>query len=98
MKNPYTILGISQDATNQEITRAVAVAMRNRIFSTHEIAKARKLLSTPASRLAADFTFPIFPKQKDIALIKPTIKSTGLTIDKLNKDKYDSLIINNNDK
>lgn len=91
MKNPYTILGVSQDATNPEIIRAVAVAMRNRVFSTHEIAEARKLLSTPASRLAADFTFPIFPKRKNIAQIEPTLKSTGHSIDKLNLNKYDSL-------
>ena len=89
MKNPYTILGVSQDATNQEIMRAVAVAMRNRIYSTREIAEARAILSKPASRLAADFTFPIFPK--NITPIEPTLKSTGLTVDKLNIDKYDSL-------
>lgn len=91
MKNPYTILGVSQDATSQEIIRAVAIAMRNRIYSTREIAEARAILSKPASRLVADFTFPIFPKRKIIAQIEPTLKSTGLTIDKLNPNKYDSL-------
>ena len=91
MKNPYTILGVSQDATNQEIIRAVAVAMRSRIYSTREIAEARAILSKPASRLAADLTFPIFPKRKNIVPIEPTLKSTGLTIEKLNTDKYDSL-------
>ena len=49
MKNPYTILGVSQDATNQEIIRAVAVAMRDRIYSTREIAEARAILSKPVS-------------------------------------------------
>lgn len=91
MKNPYTILGISQDATNQEIIRAVAIAMRNRIYSTREIAEARAILSKPASRLAADFTFPIFPKRKNVAPIEATLKSTGLTLDKLDPNKYDSL-------
>lgn len=91
MKNPYTILGVSQDATNQEIVRAVAAAMRNHVYSTREIAEARAILSKPASRLAADFTFPIFPKRKKIAQIEPELKSTGLTIDELNVDKYDSL-------
>lgn len=91
MKNPYTILGVSQDATNQEIIRAVAVAMRNRIYSTREIAEARAILSKPSSRLAADFTFPVFPKRKNIAPVEPTLKSTGLTIDKLDPNKYDSL-------
>lgn len=91
MKNPYTILGVSQDATSQEIIRAVAVAMRNRIYSTREIAEARATLSKPAARLAADFTFPIFTKRKRVGLIEPTLKVTGITIDKLNPDKYDSL-------
>lgn len=91
MKNPYTILGVSQDATNQEIIRAVAVAMRNRIYSTREIAEARAILSKPSSRLAADFTFPVFPKRKNIAPVEPTLKSTGLTLDKLDPNKYDSL-------
>lgn len=40
MKNPYTILGVSQDATNQDIIRAVAMAMRKREYSIREIAEA----------------------------------------------------------
>lgn len=91
MKSPYTILGLAQDATNQEIIRAVATAMRNHTYSTREIAEARAILSKPASRLAADFTFPIFPERKNIATIEPSVKSTGFTLDKLNTDKYDSL-------
>lgn len=43
MKNPYTILGVSQDATNQDIIRAVAMAMRKREYSTREIAEARTI-------------------------------------------------------
>ena len=65
MKNPYTILGVSQDATNQDIIRAVAMAMRKREYSTREIAEARTILSKPATRLAADFTLPIFPARKN---------------------------------
>lgn len=91
MKNPYTILGISQDATNQEILHATASAMRNRIYSTREIAEARTILSKPASRLAVDFTFPIFPERKNIVPIEPKLKSTGLTLNQLDTDKYNSL-------
>lgn len=91
MHNPYSILGVSQDASNQEIIRAVAIAMRKREYSTREIAEARAILSKPASRLAADFTFPIFPKKKNISLIEPVIRATGITVDNLNPDKYDSL-------
>lgn len=91
MHNPYSILGVSQDATNQEIIRAVAIAMRKREYSTRDIAEARAILSKPASRLAADFTFPIFPKKKNISLIEPVIRATGITVENLNPDKYDSL-------
>lgn len=91
MHNPYSILGVSQDASNQEIIRAVAIAMRKKEYSTREIAEARAILSKPASRLAADFTFPIFPKKKNISLIEPVIRATGITVDNLNPDKYDSL-------
>lgn len=91
MHNPYTILGISQDASNQEIIRAVAIAMRKKEYTTREIAEARAILSKPASRLAADFTFPIFPKKKNISFIEPVIRATGITVDNLNPDKYDSL-------
>ena len=91
MHNPYSILGVSQDASNQEIIRAVAIAMRKKEYTTREIAEARAILSKPASRLAADFTFPIFPKKKNISLIEPVIRATGITVDNLNPDKYDSL-------
>ena len=91
MKNPYTVLGISQDATNQEIILSVAKAMKSRVYSTREVAEARATLSKPASRLAADFTFPIFPQKEKINLIEPTLRATGITLDSLNPDKYDSL-------
>lgn len=91
MHNPYSILGVSQDASNQEIIRAVAIAMRKKEYTTREIAEARAILSKPASRLAADFTFPIFPKKKNISLIEPVIRANGITVDNLNPDKYDSL-------
>lgn len=91
MHNPYSILGVSQDASNQEIIRAVAIAMRKKEYSTREIAEARAILSKPASRLAADFTFPIFPKKKIISLIEPVKRASGITVANLNPDKYDSL-------
>ena len=91
MRNPYTVLGISQNATNQEIIVSVAKAMKNRIFSTREVAEARAILAKPSSRLAADFTFPIFPQREKISLIVPTLKSTGISIDSINPNKYDSL-------
>lgn len=91
MKNPYQVLDINQDATNQEIIKAQISAMRKQQYSTREIAEARVLLSKPANRLAADFTFPIFPPQKEIEEIKASVKSTGLTVDTVDANKYNSL-------
>ena len=91
MNNPYIILGVPQDASNQEIIRAVAAAMRERKFSTREIAEARAVLSKPATRLAADFMFPVFQHSSPIGEIVPKVKPSGLTVDKLNPDKYNSL-------
>lgn len=91
MKNPYKVLNISQDASSQEIIRAQALAMRARNFSPREIAEARSILSKPASRLAADFTFPIFPKVEDVKLIVATVSSKNFTVDMCNPNKYDSL-------
>ena len=91
MNNPYTVLNIAQGASNKEILQAVAHAMRLRKYSTREIAEAQRVLMKPASRLAADFTFPIFPKRNNIDKIQPTVTASGLTVDQLDPDKYDSL-------
>ncbi len=90
MNNPYAVLGVPQDTSNLEIIKAVAVAMRSRQYSNREIAEARAILSKPASRLAADFTFPIFPLM-EIKPIKSTVKTSGLTVDQLDPNKYNSL-------
>ena len=91
MKNPYQVLGIPQDATNSEIIRAQAFAMKSRKYSAREIAEARVILSKPATRLAADVTFPIFPDLKEIKQLKATTKPSSLNVEQLNIDKYDSL-------
>ena len=92
MKNPYTILGVSQDATNQDIIRAVAMAMRKREdSSTREIGRSANNFVKASTRLAADFTLPIFPARKKITPIEPTVQVSGLTVEKLNPNKYDSL-------
>lgn len=91
MKNPYQVLGISQDATNQEIIRSQATAMKSRKYSAREIAEARVTLSKPATRLAADVTFPIFPDLGEIKPLKATTKPSSLNVEQLNADKYDSL-------
>ena len=91
MKNPYQVLGVPQNATNQEIIRAQAFALKSRKYSAREIAEARAILSKPASRLAADVTFPIFPNLGEIKKLKVTTKPSTLSVEQLNKNKYDSL-------
>lgn len=91
MKNPYQVLGIAQDATNNEIIRAQAFAMKSHRYTAREIAEARVTLSKPATRLAADVTFPIFPDFGEIKPLKATTTPSTLNVEQLNADKYDSL-------
>ncbi|MCD8206427.1 MAG: hypothetical protein LUD72_00665 [Bacteroidales bacterium] len=91
MKNPYLVLNVNQDATSAEIIRGQALAMRDRKFTPHEIAEARAVMAKPATRLAADFTFPIFPPKGNFKEIRPAVKSSGIQIDSINPDKYSSL-------
>ncbi len=91
MKNPYLVLEINQDATNQEIIRAQAMAMRSKRYTPREIAEARAILAKPASRLAADFTFPVFTSKKNFDEIQASVKSKGIDINSINPDKYNSL-------
>ena len=91
MKNPYQVLNVSQDANSSEIMRAMALAMRTRQYTPREIAEARAILSKPATRLAADFTFPIFPKVSVIKELESIEQPTDLVVGMLNQEKYNSL-------
>ena len=90
MKNPYKILNLRQDATTAEIARSQIAALRQRIYSSKEITEAQATLRKPASRLAADFTFPIFDN-REFHTLESSIKSNAATIDTINPNKYDSL-------
>lgn len=91
MKNPYQVLNIAQDANSADLVKAQALAMRSKVYSIREIAEARAVLSKPATRLAADFTFPVFTEIKKIQEIKSIAQSTGLVVDMLDENKYNSL-------
>ena len=90
MKNPYKILNLKQDATNSEIVRAMAPAIRARKFTQREITEAQTMLRKPATRLAADFTFPILDRGK-ITPMTSSIKSKEISLDAIDENKYDSL-------
>lgn len=90
MKNPYKVLNLKQDATNADIVRAMAPAIRMRKYSQREITDAQTTLRKPATRLAADFTFPIFDRG-ELTPITSSIKSKEINADIIDENKYDSL-------
>ena len=91
MKNPYSILEVPQNANNSQILRGMTMAMRKRQFPNTEIAQAKAQLSKPASRLAADFTFPIFDPFDDMAPLQASVSPEIIDIKTIDADKYNSL-------
>ena len=91
MKNPYAILDVPQDANNTQILKAMQIAMRKRQYSNGDIAQARSQLSKPTSRLAADFTFPIFEPYNGLEPMKAIINPDIIDINTINDNAYNSL-------
>lgn len=91
MKNPYAILGVSQDADKAEIKKAQMFAMKKKEFPLQEIAVAEKQLLDPAKRLAADFMFPAKIKAKRIQPIQSTLTYKEINTDSLNENAFNSL-------
>ena len=59
--NPYDVLEISPEASNQEITLAFTMAMKRRKYSLNVIAIARKSLINRQERIIADYLRPHIP-------------------------------------
>ena len=91
MKNPYEILNVPQDANNGAILKAQMTAMREKKYTNSEIAAARAQLSKPATRLAADFTFPVFDDVGELDDLKSTVRPSNIDIYAINEDAYNSL-------
>lgn len=91
MKNPYIILDVSQDANNSQILKAMTMAMRKREYPNTEIAQAKAQLSKPATRLAADFTFPIFEPFDDMTPLVATLQAEIIDINSIDPEIYNSL-------
>lgn len=91
MKNPYNILEVPQNANNAQILKAMTIAMRKRQFPNTEIAQARNQLIKPASRLAADFTFPIFDPFDDLIPLQAKVNPETIDINSIDENKYNSL-------
>ena len=91
MKNPYFILDVPQDANNAQILRAMTMAMRKRDYPNTEIAQARAQLSKPVTRLAADFTFPIFEPFDDMKPLVATLQPEIIDINSIDSEIHNSL-------
>lgn len=90
MKNAYKILGVAQDANSVDIVKGQIKALKESIYSASEIALAKKQLSTPALRFAADFMHPILEKP-NVPHIISIVKHTGFDLDSINEDAFNSL-------
>lgn len=90
MNNPYTVLGINQNATKVEIVKAQVKALRLKKYDAREVAVAQKELHSPARRLAVDFTYPILDGIDNFEPITTPTKSRDIDINKLNPGKYNS--------
>lgn len=55
--NPFLVLAVRPEATQQEILLAVVQALRKRKYSAKEIADAQKELMDPHLRKAAEFIY-----------------------------------------
>ena len=91
MKNPYTILGVNQNADKAEIMKAQMLAMKKKEFPLQEIAIAAKQLLDPAKRLAADFMFPAKIRVKRIQPIQSTLTHQEINVNDLNENAFNSL-------
>lgn len=91
MKNPYEILEVSQDASTAQILKAMTMALRKRQYSNTEIAQANAQLRKPATRLAADFTFPIFESYENMEPLIAALQPEIIDINSINADAYNSL-------
>lgn len=91
MKNPYEILEVPQDANNGQILKAMSIALRERKYPNTDIAQARAQLSKPATRLAADFTFPRFEHFDDMKPLVATLLPEIIDIDTIDANAHNSL-------
>jgi len=55
--NPYKILQIARDASQQEIVQAVALALQRKDYSVRQVAEAQKTLMDPRARKVAEFIY-----------------------------------------
>ena len=90
MKNPYEVLGISQDLPMNKIAPAMAIAMAKKKGTPQEIQIAKQQLSSPERRLAADFTFLSGSDSESVNCILLLDVDETLDVKNYDVNKYDS--------
>ena len=89
--NPFKVLNIDPDSSKPEIIRAVALGMRERKYSAHELARAQKMLLDPVSAAVQTFLHCIdlgpFKAQLDIKDPDPVDRVQMLKFNRL--DTFD---------
>jgi hypothetical protein len=103
--NAYDVLGVSQTASNAEITKSFALAMKRREYPPEAIAKARKSLMNPEERIIADYLRPVLPridrfKRQDFTALSEPVPSVDWLpeFDRLEDAIADSSIVSEIDK
>lgn len=95
MKNPYEVLNVNQNATKQEIAKALQVAvkenMKSKKYTPQELMLAQKQLLDPSKRLAADFIFPAKFQVKRPAKIEVDVTLQNIVLNSINENEFDSL-------
>ncbi|MBW2145426.1 MAG: hypothetical protein JRG73_18875 [Deltaproteobacteria bacterium] len=77
--NPYKILNIDHYASKREIIQAAAQALRERKFSSREVAVAQKELLDPITKAAHAFLnfIDVKPLQERLTLTRPEVRSVS---------------------
>ena len=91
MNNPYQILNVDQNASNQQIMKAQMLSMKENKYSLQEIQIAARQLLNPAKRLAADFMFPVKIKAKRPQKLSVDISIQEVDLTQIDENEFDSL-------
>jgi hypothetical protein len=95
MKNPYEILGVSQDATGPEIIMGLKKAqlenLKTKRYQLADLQAAQRQLQSPAKRLAADFLYPARPKAKRPKNFVLPMDESTVSFTSLAPDAYSSI-------
>ncbi|WP_430932186.1 hypothetical protein [Saccharicrinis sp. 156] len=95
MKNPYIVLGISPNATKQEIQKAAIIKQREIIktkeIKPQELMEYKKMLLSPEKRLMADFLFPRKITSKRVKMNKINSLEIENSLDPIDNNAFDSL-------